>query len=118
MKELLAKRARLARRKNRVRGRISGTRSLPRLSVSKSNTSLYCQVIDDASGVTLFGVHSKPLTKGANVTVTTAEEIGAQVATKALEMNIKRVVFDRGGRQYTGQVAAVADGARKAGLKI
>ena len=118
MKELLAKRARLARRKNRVRGRISGTRSLPRLSVTKSNTSLYCQVIDDGAGVTLFGVHSKPLTKGGNVTTATAEELGAQVAAKALEMNIQRVVFDRGGRQFTGRVAAVAEGARKAGLKI
>ena len=64
MKEIVSKQRRLARRKVRVRGIISGTRTIPRLSVSKTNTSLYCQLIDDVRGVTLLGLHSKSITKG------------------------------------------------------
>lgn len=118
MKELLKKSIRLTRRKSRVRGKIFGTSSVPRLSVSKSNLSLYCQIIDDSKQSTLVGVSSKSLTKGKSVNLESAFELGKLIGTKALESNIKRVVFDRGGRKYTGRVSAVAEGAREVGLKI
>ncbi len=118
MKELLAKRARLARRKQRIRGRISGTATIPRLSVSKSNTAIYCQLIDDVAGKTLVSLHSKELSKGSSVNIEVSKEIGTLLAKKALDKNIRRVVFDRRGRVYTGRIAALADAAREAGLKV
>lgn len=118
MKELIEKRHRLKRRQNRARKMIRGTRSVPRLSISKSNKSLYCQVIDDVAGITLLGVHSNMVTQGKTVSIVTATELGKLVAQKAQEHSIKRVAFDRRGRKYTGRIAALAEGAREAGLKI
>ncbi len=118
MKELLAKRARLERRKHRIRGKISGTATIPRLAVSKSNAALYCQLIDDIAGKTLVSMHSKELTKGASVNVEVSKQLGTLLAKKALDKNIRRVVFDRRGRTYTGRIAALADAAREAGLKL
>lgn len=118
MKEILDKQRRLARRKVRVRGKISGTSSVPRLAVSKSNTSIYAQLIDDVKGVTLLGLHSKNITKGKTITIADAEILGSKIAAQALEKNINRAVFDRRGRKYTGKISAFADGARKSGLKI
>lgn len=118
MKELLKKSIRLTRRKSRVRGKIFGTSSVPRLSVSKSNMSLYCQIIDDSKQNTLLGISSKSLTKEKSVNLKSAFELGKAIGQKALDSNIKRVVFDRGGRKYTGRVSAVAEGAREVGLKI
>lgn len=117
MKELHAKNDKLAKRKRRVRGKISGTRRIPRLAVSKTNTSLYCQLVDDVSGQTLLGLHSNHITS-STVNMDTAYTLGQEVAKKAQEKHIFRVVFDRRGRKYTGRVAAVAHGARDIGLKI
>lgn len=118
MKDILAKQRRLARRKVRVRGKISGTSTIPRLAVSKTNTSIYAQLIDDIKQVTLLGIHSKSLTKGKNITIADAEKLGAILAENALSKNIYRAVFDRRGRKYTGQISAFAEGARKSGLRI
>ncbi|MEY3471289.1 MAG: hypothetical protein RLZZ223_639 [Candidatus Parcubacteria bacterium] len=118
MKDILNKQRRLARRKARVRGKIYGTSTVPRLSVSKSNTSIYAQLIDDVKGVTLLAVHSKTITKGKNVTIADSEKLGYSLASKALDKKINRAVFDRRGRKYTGKISSFADGARKSGLKI
>jgi len=118
MKEILDKQRRLARRKVRVRGKISGTSTIPRLAVSKSNTSIYAQLIDDAKGITLIGLHSKPISKSTTITIVNAEKLGQELAKKALEKNIYKVAFDRRGRKYTGKIAAFAEGARKSGLRF
>ena len=117
MKEILDKQRRLARRKVRVRGKISGTSTVPRLAVSKSNTSIYAQLIDDIKGVTLIGVHSKSIS-GNNITVSDSEKLGSKLAEMALQNNIHRAVFDRRGRRYTGKIAAFAEGVRKSGLRV
>lgn len=106
-----------ARRHKRIRSKISGTFSIPRLSVFKSNTYIYAQLIDDESQKTITAVSSLDLkkTKGVNKTES-AKEVGKSLASKALEKKLKKVVFDRGGYVYTGRVKALADGAREGGL--
>lgn len=101
------------RRQVRIRAKISGTHERPRMAVFKSNRALSVQLIDDVKGVTLLsgttrGMKGKPL---AN-----AKVLGAQIASQAKEKKITKVVFDRGGFSYTGNIAAVADGAREGGL--
>lgn len=118
MKELLRKNNRLERRKTRVRGAISGTKNTPRLAVSRSNTSLYCQLIDDVSGRTLVSLHSKSISGGKTVNIEIAQKLGVMLGEKAKSVNIHRAVFDRRGRKYTGKIAAVADGVRKSGLTM
>ena len=105
------------RRKNRVRAKISGTESRPRLSAARSNRYIYLQLINDEKGETLTSVHSKQIkTKGNKVEV--SFEAGKQIAAKAKEKKITEIVFDRAGRKYHGRVKAVADGAREEGLKF
>jgi large subunit ribosomal protein L18 len=92
-----------------------------RLSVFKSNSHLYVQVIDDAKGQTLVSASSKDKefnTKKASVNKAFATEIGKLIAKRAIEKKIKEVVFDRGGHIYHGRIKALADGAREAGLKF
>lgn len=104
----------------RIRKNISGTPSLPRLNVYRSNANIYAQVIDDVNGVTLVSASSidkeLKLENGSNVEA--AKQVGTLVAKRALEKNIDRVVFDRGGYLYHGRVKALADAAREAGLKF
>lgn len=102
-----------ARRHARVRRKISGTAERPRLCVYRSNTNLYVQVIDDVAGVTLVSASTldkEVKTKYANKEA--AKEVGALIAKRALEKNIKDVVFDRGGYIYHGVVKELADAAR------
>lgn len=110
------------KRHYRVRNKVSGTPSCPRLCVYRSLKSIYAQVIDDVNGKTLVSASTleKELNdKLANKNKTQqAEFIGEVIAERALKANIKNVVFDRGGYLYTGRVAAVAEGARKAGLEF
>lgn len=104
-------------RARRVRAKISGTARRPRLSVFKSNRSVYLQLIDDIAGRTLASVAMKEL--GAKGTKTDlAQAAGALLAKKAKDLKIERAVFDRGGNQYHGRVKAVAEAAREAGLQI
>ncbi|ATZ16175.1 large subunit ribosomal protein L18 [Entomoplasma freundtii] len=106
------------RRHYRVRTKISGTSSRPRLNVFKSNTNFYAQIIDDTTGRTLVSASSMKMDLPSKSNIKAAESVGAEVAKKALAANITEVVFDRGGYQYHGKVKAFADAARAAGLKF
>ena len=108
-----------ARRHHRVRRKISGTAERPRLCVYRSNTNLYVQVIDDVAGKTLVSASTldkEVKTKYANKEA--AKEVGALIAKRALEKNIKDVVFDRGGYIYHGVVKELAEAARNGGLNF
>ena len=101
----------------KVRNKICGTAERPRLCVYRSNQNIYTQVIDDAAGVTLVSASTldkEVKTKHSNKEA--AKEVGALVAKRALEKNIKEVVFDRGGYVYHGVVKEVAEAAREGGL--
>lgn len=110
------------RRHRRVRGRVSGTPSRPRLSVYRSLSYIYAQVIDDTQGLTLASASTleKELQEKANGVNKTeaARQVGAAVAQRAKEKAITQVVFDRGGYRYHGRVKALAEGARQAGLEF
>ena len=103
--------------KNRVRGKISGTQAVPRLSVYKSNKEIYAQLIDDKEGKTLASASSRELSeKGTKVEISAA--VGKKIAEKAVAAGIEKIVFDRNGFVYHGRVKALADGAREGGLKF
>ena len=112
------------RRKNiryRIRRKIGeGSAQKPRLSVFRSNTDIYVQLIDDVHGQTLASASSKDkdikAQKGNKVIV--SKLVGTAIAKKATELGIKEVTFDRGGYLYHGRVKSVADGAREGGLKF
>ena len=108
-----------ARRHARKKKKISGTAERPRLCVYRSNTNLYVQVIDDVAGKTLVSASTldkEVKTKYANKEA--AKEVGALIAKRALEKNIKDVVFDRGGYIYHGVVKELAEAARNGGLNF
>ena len=105
------------RRHARVRRKVSGTADCPRLAVAKSNKNIIAQIIDDEAGKTLVYVSTldKDIkTKASNKEA--AKEVGTTIAKKAIEKNIKNVVFDRGGYIYHGVVKELAEAAREAGL--
>lgn len=111
------------RRKNirhRIRRKIGGITEKPRLSVFRSNTDIYVQLVDDLKGQTLASASSKDkdikAQKGNKVEK--SKLVGSTIARKAAELGIKDVVFDRGGYLYHGRVKSVADGAREGGLKF
>ena len=122
MKRLQKKQAGLRRRHARVRGKISGTAARPRLCVTRSNSNIYVQVIDDVNHTTICGVSTlgpefkKSGKNGA--TVEGAAELGTIVGKLAQDKGVTEVVFDRGGNLYHGRVKALADAAREAGLKF
>ncbi|MBI4121519.1 MAG: 50S ribosomal protein L18 [Candidatus Ryanbacteria bacterium] len=104
-------------RHKRVRARIHGTSTRPRLSVFRSNKHLHAQLIDDAAGKTLLGMSDAALkTKGAKSS--RADLLGGAVAKKAQEKGITKVVFDRGGFRYHGRVKTFADAVRKGGIQF
>ncbi len=147
---MLKKQQKHIKRRKRVRAKISGTNSVPRFSIFRSNKNIYAQLIDDEKGKTLVAANdkelkskvsakggktqsSKPQLKTKNLQkdenenkkeivrtgkTLIAYEMGKLIAEKALKKNIKKVVFDRGGRKYHGRVKAVADGAREGGLNF
>ena len=106
----------------RVRKKISGTPEMPRLSVYRSNKSIYAQIIDDTKGVTLVSASTlDPQIKGQLDDVDkkgAAKLVGKLIGERALNAGLKNVVFDRGGYLYTGRVAALAAAAREAGLNF
>lgn len=104
--------------KFRIRRKVSGTASAPRLTVFRSNTDIYAQLIDDDNGVTLASASSKQkdITAQKAPKVEKSKMVGASLAVKAGELGIKKVIFDRNGYIYHGRVKAVADGAREGGL--
>lgn len=110
------------RRHRRVRKTVIGSASKPRLNVFRSIANIYAQVIDDATGSTLCSastldadIRSKTKTGG---NIEAAKLVGELVGKRAVEKGIQAVAFDRGGFQYHGRVAALADAAREAGLKF
>jgi large subunit ribosomal protein L18 len=108
------------RRHRRVRKVVRGTAERPRLAVFRSNRHISAQVIDDVAGRTLAAASTIEATLGADGTsnATAATEVGKLVAERAKAAGVEKVVFDRGGNQYHGRVAAVADAAREAGLEF
>jgi len=105
----------------RIREKLAGTAERPRLNVYRSLNHIYTQVIDDATGVTLVSastVAKKGEARKTGGNVAAAIEVGKQIAERAQEKGIKRVVFDRGGYLYHGRIKALADAAREAGLEF
>lgn len=107
----LAKRVRI---KNRIRSRVKGTADRPRLSVFRSNKSIYAQLIDDVARVTIVSSSDAKMKAGSKAE--RAAKVGETLAKLALEKNINTVVFDRNGYKYVGRVKTLADSARNAGL--
>jgi len=103
-----------------IRKKISGTGQKPRLSVFRSNSDIYVQLIDDNDGKTLAAASSKDKDIAAQkaTRVEKSKLVGQAIARKASELGLKDVVFDRGGNLYHGRVKAVADGAREGGLNF
>jgi large subunit ribosomal protein L18 len=108
------------RRHNRIRKKLRGEATRPRLAVYRSNKHIVAQVIDDRAGVTLAAAstHEADLRSGATGNKDAAAKVGALVAERAKAAGISKVVFDRGGYLYHGRIAAVADAAREAGLEF
>ncbi len=105
-----------AKRKMRVRSRIKGTANRPRLSVFRSNKAIYAQLIDDQKGETLMAVTDQGLE--GKTKAEKAKEVGSLLGQKALKKGIKTVIFDRGSYRYHGRIKALAEEARKSGLKF
>jgi large subunit ribosomal protein L18 len=103
------------RRHRRVRSKISGTANAPRISVYRSNSSIFVQAIDDVNAKTIASVSTNNL-KGKKTEK--AEEAGKTLAETLKKMKVETGVFDRGGYKYHGRVAKVAEGLRSAGFKI
>lgn len=113
------------RRHKRVRAKVSGTINKPRLCVFRSNKHVYASLIDDEKGITLLTANDKEIKKTKaekeekiSGKVAISFKVGELIAQKALKNKIEKVVFDRGGYKYHGRVKALADGARKGGLKF
>lgn len=102
-------------RHNRLRYKVAGTATRPRLAVFKSNVALYAQLINDDAGTTIAAADSR---KEKGTMVENAKVVGTAIAKKAAEHKISEVVFDRGGFRYQGAVAALAEAARAGGLKF
>ena len=114
---------RLAKKQARIRRKIIGTSERPRLTVFRSAKHAYAQIIDDTAGKTLVSVSTlskdlKESVKQAKTPIERYKMIGVAAAKKALEKNIKEVVFDRSGYLYHGRIKALAEGAREGGLKF
>lgn len=103
-------------RHRRVRAKISGTAERPRLSVFKSNKFIYVQIIDDVNSNTLMSIDSRKIKEGTPREK--ASIMGEEIAKMAIGKKIDQIVFDRGGYIYTGVIKALAEGARKGGLKF
>jgi large subunit ribosomal protein L18 len=118
MSNIKTKEGRRKRVKMRVRNKIEGTTSVPRLSVFKSNKAIYAQVIDDSKGETVLAVSSVELDKKASVKIETSKAVGKKLAERAIAAGISTIVFDRNGYLYHGNIKALAEGAREGGLKF
>ncbi|TSC54811.1 MAG: 50S ribosomal protein L18 [Parcubacteria group bacterium LiPW_30] len=105
-----------ARRHKKIRSQVSGTAERPRLAVYKSNRYLYAQVIDDVLGKTL--AQASDMTLKGKTKTDKAKQVGVEIAKNALSKKISKVVFDRGGFNYTGRIKALAEAAREGGLQF
>ncbi len=104
----------------RIRKKIAGTPEKPRLSVFRSNSEIYAQLIDDNNGKTIAAASSRDKDIAAQKVTKTEKSklVGQTIARKATEMGIQKVVFDRGGNLYHGRVKAIAEAAREGGLQF
>ena len=101
----------------RIRNKIKGNASRPRLSIYRSNKSIYCQLIDDSSGTTLAQANSsETASNGGSTKTDVAKSVGKLIAERSKKLDIEHVIFDRGGYLYHGRVKSLADGAREGGL--
>lgn len=105
-----------ARRKRRIRGRISGTVERPRVSVFRSNRAIYAQLVDDVTAATVVSARSAEVDASGLKKAEVAKKVGELLAQRAKEKGIESVVFDRSGYLYHGRVKALAEGAREGGL--
>lgn len=105
-------------RRMRIRNKISGTAKRPRLSVFRSNRTLYAQLIDDDKRVTLIGMNDRDIDTTEKNKVARAQALGKMLAEKAKTLKISQVVFDRGGYMYHGRVKALAEGMREGGISL
>ena len=113
---MITKKERRIKIKHRIRKKINGTASRPRLSVFRSNKGIYVQAVNDLEGKTIVSASSKGITEGTKSEIAT--KVGEAVAKKCIEAGITEVVFDRNGYLFHGRVKALADGARNGGLKF
>lgn len=104
----------------RIRKKVSGTATKPRLSVFRSNSDLYLQLINDEDGVTISSASTrdKDIVAQKGTKIEKSKIAGEALAKKAVDLGISEVVFDRGGNLYHGRIKAAADGAREGGLKF
>ena len=116
MSDAKTKRAARVRRHARVRKKVSGDASRPRLAVYRSNRHIYAQLIDDRKAATIAQASDREVKAGGKTA--SAKAVGELIAQRAKDAGIERVVFDRGGRLYHGRVEALAEGAREGGLQI
>ena len=106
-------------RKIRIRKKISGTSTVPRLAVYKSNSNIYVQAIDDLNQVTIASASTiSPEVKSNNLTNESANQVGQLLGEKLTKLKIKKAVFDRGGYIYHGRVKSLADGIREKGIEF
>lgn len=112
------KKARSQKRQVRTRVSMQGTKEAPRLSVFRSLSHFYAQLIDDSTAKTLVAVSEKELKKDTGNKSEKAKNLGLLLAEKAREKKIKKVIFDRGSYQYHGRVKSFAEGAREGGLNF
>jgi large subunit ribosomal protein L18 len=120
MTQVASRGAARRKRHDRIRLRLEGTESRPRLAVFRSNIHIYAQVIDDASGRTLAAASTveKELRGSKQTKVDEAAVVGRLVAERAKTAGVERVVFDRAGNRYHGRIKSLADAAREAGLEF
>jgi large subunit ribosomal protein L18 len=120
MTQVASRGAARRKRHDRIRLRLEGTGSRPRLAVFRSNTHIYAQVIDDATGRTLAAASTieKELRGSSSTKTEEAAVVGRLVAERAKTAGVERVVFDRAGFRYHGRIKSLADAAREAGLEF
>lgn len=114
----LSKKESRAKRKVRIRKKISGTQARPRLVVFRSNRHIYAQLINDVQSVTLAAYSSQQMEGENRLTQDTARSVGKAIGEKAKSINVDTVVFDRNGYYYHGRIKALAEGARETGLNF
>ena len=104
--------------KRGIRSKIQGTLERPRLAVFKSNKAIYAQIIDDENGHTLTAASSREIGVTSNTKIEDSKNVGKKLAEKAKSAGIKKIIFDRGGYRYQGNVKALAEGVREGGIEF
>ncbi len=115
---MVRKEARREKIRRKIRKKLAGTKERPRLSVFRSNSEIYVQLIDDTQGHTLAAASSRDMKNLTGTKIEKSKEVGKAIAKQAADAGITSVLFDRGGYLYHGRVKAVADGAREGGLQF